>query len=61
MLFAGKLIKYSTYEKMLPLGPRPIEALYSGFAIGIFVTLSFTYISEVRYSFIVLGIKAHLA
>jgi hypothetical protein len=56
MLFAGKLIRYSTYEKMLPLGPRPTEALYSGFVIGIFVTLSFTYIGEVRYSFVVLGI-----
>jgi hypothetical protein len=56
MLFAGKLIRYSTYEKMLPLGPRPTEALYSGFVIEIFATLSFTYIGEVRYSFVVLGI-----
>jgi hypothetical protein len=56
MFFAGKLIKYSTYEKILPLGPRLTEALYSGFVIGIFVTLSFTYICEVGYGFVVLRI-----
>jgi MFS family permease len=46
MFFAGKFVKYVLF--LARSGPPLIKSSHSGFAIGTFVTLSFTYIGEVR-------------